>query len=507
MLFRAGTAARFSGTEARQKGFISYTASNRKELAAALDLPADALQQDFAPAGALRAVRVDLKGTITRDMAEKARRMIQDAIRQEGANLVLVRVESAGGSPGDSATLANFLALDLDAGQVRTLAYVPKEARADAALIVLACDEIALHPKAELGGEGSYHFSPAEIADVAKTIRGITAKKGRTWSLPTAMIDPETTVFRCSKQGQAEAAFFSEKELAEQADAKAWIKGQQVTTGQPFRVRGGEASAYFSGVQVVDDFAKLKAAYGLQNDPALLEPSWVDTMVDLLSSPGVRVLLLVIGFVALYAELHSPGIGVPAFIATVCFVLFFWSQFGQTTGWLAITLFLAGMACVMLELFVLPGMGIFGFGGGILILASLVLASQTFIIPRNTYEFGQFRNSLLVVGAAVVGVIGAIAVINRWLPNAPILGQMVLQPPSLDETEAIDESGALAHYESLLGMRGTATTPLMPGGKARIGKDYFDVLTDGEFVPRNAAVEVVEIRGNWIVVRPVDDEA
>ncbi len=84
-------------------------------------------------------------------------------------------------------------------------------------------------------------------------------------------------------------------------------------------------------------------------------------------------------------------------------------------------LFVAGVSCVALEVFVLPGFGIFGLGGGAMILASLVLASQTFVLPRNAYQMAEFQNSLLVVAAAVVGIVVAVATINRWLPRAPML--------------------------------------------------------------------------------------
>jgi membrane-bound ClpP family serine protease len=404
--------------------------------------------------------------------------------------------------------MANFLALDLDPSRVHTVAYVPREARADAALIALSCDEIVLGPDAELGGYGSYTFALGEIAEMTKSVQLVCEKKARSWSLPAAMYDPDLPVFRCTRPGLAAPAYFCEAELAQQAQGKRWIKGEQVTTaGKPFLVRGADAARYFPAARVVGDFAELKLSYNLEADPALLEPGWVDALVDVLTTPAVRILLLVIGFVALYIELHSPGIGVPGFLATVCFVLFFWSQFGRTAGWLEVALFLAGLTCVLLELFVIPGFGIFGLGGGVMILASIVLASQTFVIPRNPYEMAQFQKSLLVVGASIAGIIGAIALVNRWLPETPLLGQMVLNPPSGEEAEAIDSSAALTHFEDLLGMRGATTTPLVPGGKARIGKNLYDVMTDGEFVPRNAAVEVVEIRGNWIVVRPIDAES
>ena len=56
--------------------------------------------------------------------------------------------------------------------------------------------------------------------------------------------------------------------------------------------------------------------------------------------------LLLLGLAALYAELQSPGIGVGAFIAAVCFVLFFWGNYlGGTAGWLEVLLFVLGRGC------------------------------------------------------------------------------------------------------------------------------------------------------------------
>jgi membrane-bound ClpP family serine protease len=136
-----------------------------------------------------------------------------------------------------------------------------------------------------------------------------------------------------------------------------------------------------------------------------------------------------------------------------------------------------------------------------MILASLVLASQTFLLPRNAYQAAEFQNSLLIVASAMVGMLVVIATINRWLPRAPILSQMVLQPPSQEEAAAISESESLTHFENLVGTVGQATTPLVPAGKARFGDQLFDVLTDGDFVAPGAKVVVAAVHGNRIIVR------
>lgn len=503
IMFRAGQPAQFSGAEARRRGFIDYLASDELEVARSLEIPPESLRDTAPLDGQWRPVRVDLRGPLKADMIDRAERMIRQAIEREEANFVCLWIDSAGGSPADSQRLAGYLA-ELDSTRVRTVAYIPREARADAALVALACDQIVMHPGAVLGGEGDVAFSAEAVAEVVRFIRKVIApNKARAWSLPAAMFDPELKVRRYRRG--AEAAFFCEEELREQRDPQGWAAGEEVTRpGRPFSAKGNDAVTFQLASHVVNDLAGLRERFELEEDPALLEPRWADTLIEALASPKLAVLLLIIGAVALYAELHTPGVGIPGFIATVCLVLFFWSRFlGGTAGWLEVLLFLLGVACLMLEIFVIPGFGIFGLGGGLLILVSLVLASQTFVLPRNEYQATEFRNSLLMVAGATIGTIVAILLINRWLPRAPIVSQMILQPPTQEEAQAISASESLAHFERLLGMHGVAVTPLVPGGKARFGRTTVDVLTDGDFVPRGAEVEVVEVQGTRVLVRAV----
>jgi hypothetical protein len=43
----------------------------------------------------------------------------------------------------------------------------------------------------------------------------------------------------------------------------------------------------------------------------------------------------------------------------------------------------------------------------------------------------------------------------------------------------------------------------VPGGKARIGSEYVDVLTRGEVVEPGVRVRVVEVLGNHILVEAI----
>jgi membrane-bound serine protease (ClpP class) len=207
-------------------------------------------------------------------------------------------------------------------------------------------------------------LTPDEIKDVVRVIRQLAARKERSWSLLAAMIDPHLDVYRATRLGNVE--YFCDEERNEQLEPGKWQMGEAVTVpNKPLQVDGIRAEEYHLANYVVDNFAQFKQCYDLENDPTLVEPGWASVLLDALASPGIAVLLLIIGGSALYFELHAPGVGIGAFVALVCFLLFFWSRYlGHTAGWLEALLFVAGVSCLLLEIFVIPGFGIFGLGAG-----------------------------------------------------------------------------------------------------------------------------------------------
>ena len=506
VLFDGAQPAHLTADVARKYQFIDFKAQNIRELARQLDLAPEAVKtalvQDF------RAVRVDLVGPITDTMIDHAKTLIKDAIVQRNVNFVCLWIDSPGGSMDDSASLAAFLVSPgvIDPSRVRTVAYVPAQARADVALVALACDEVIVGPHVIFGGDGAHVFSDREIAAGRRVAEErICVQKNRSWSLPAAILDRNVTVYRCTRPG--EVRFFCDEELASQPDQAKWQKEDRVTQpGKVFEAIGPQVKEFLLADAVVKNFDELKQRYHLEKDPTLLEPGWADELVQALASPWLSVILLMVAFAATYAELHTPGMGIGGFIAAVCFALFFWSRFlGGTAGWLEVTLFAAGVACLLLEIFVLPGFAIFGLGGGLLIIASLVLASQTFAFPRNDYQVAQFQQSLLILGGAIGGTICVAMIINRWLPKTPVLGRIVHQPFTEEELARVSHNESLAHFDALLGARGTATTQLVPGGKALFGDRLVDVMADGEFIERGEAVVVVEVEGYRVVVRPASE--
>ena len=73
-----------------------------------------------------------------------------------------------------------------------------------------------------------------------------------------------------------------------------------------------------------------------------------------------------------------------------------------------------------------------------------------------------------------------------------------------EERETISRRELLVDLHELVGTKGVTATPLMPAGKARFADSIIDVIADGDMIEPGKPVEVVEVRGNRVVVREVN---
>jgi membrane-bound ClpP family serine protease len=499
----AGTMGLFSGREGREYGFVKLLANDRGALARGLALPPDAVIEDQALVGDWRPVRLNIEGPIEPHTVRQLNTLIGTELRDRKVNWIGLTIDSTGGALEDCLRLADTIAA-LDANEVHTVAYVPAEASGGAALVALACDQLVMHPEANLGGKGTVELDRQTLDEATVSIRDSLAKNTeQSWSMIAAMIDPDLELFTYNNTETGEVRHFAPAEADEQPDADDWKKGQQIKqAGEPLRLAAKRAHELDVATHVVSSFDEFKQLYGFESDPRVAEPNWALELVEALSSPALAVMLVVIGFVGIYVELHTPGVGIGAFVAALAFMLFFWSNFLHgTAGWLEVLLFLGGVAFLLLELLVLPGFGVFGLGGGAMILASLVLASQTFVFPQTELQRAQMRHSLTVVAAATLCFIAAGMLLRRYLPHTPFFRTLLLNPTPEDELVDLDYREALADFSHLIGQQGTATTNLMPAGKADFDGELVDVIAEGMPIDRGQSVVVVKTRGNRVMVR------
>lgn len=521
----AGTDAMFTGSQARALTImVTQTAETRGDVANIYKLAREALREDPSSGAAPRAKRIRLEGSIGAMQREFITRQMRRAIAG-GANLLIFEIDSPGGTLHDSTELAYAIS-DCNPKEVRTVAFIPKRAISGGAIVSLGCDEIYMLPEASLGDAGPIemraggvfeHVDVKIVSWLREQMQSLANKKGRPAAICMAMADKDLTVYQVTSRKSGDIGYMTEAEIHAANDE--WVKGAAVPESGPNRlltVRGQRAHTLKLAEPPIEDFSELKQRLGIPADEEVfaIGATWVDDLVFILNDNWVTGVLFVLGILCIYAELHMAT-GFFGICGAVCFSLFFWSHYlGGTADWLEVVLFLVGVGCIALEIFLLPGFLVFGFSGGLLIVVSLLLASQTFIIPASRADYDELLGSLGTLSGAIVGFVAIALLIGRFLPRMTLLNQMVLVPPGSTDREHWNEPQLAPEYtgartsnplleqdHSLIGRTGVTLTILRPAGKAQIDGKFVDVVSDGPFIEQGTAIEVLEVNGNRVVVR------
>jgi membrane-bound ClpP family serine protease len=186
-------------------------------------------------------------------------------------------------------------------------------------------------------------------------------------------------------------------------------------------------------------------------------------------------------------------------------VLFFWSHSqlnGQITM-LALLLFVLGLLLIALEVFVFPGMAVFGISGLVLVVVSLGLVAYGHW-PQSPEDWVGLGKIIGPFGFSILGAIVAALTLARYLPSIPFANRLLLKP-AVEGDDLGDEAPepTRAELSHLLGAIGVAATPLRPAGKTQFGEEFIDVVAEGGYVQPGTRVQVIEIEGNRVVVKEV----
>ncbi|TWT38671.1 hypothetical protein [Blastopirellula retiformator] len=498
----AGELAIFTGRDLRLKyQLISHLAESQQQLAQQLEVPDVDLQLDYSLERDWKATQVQLSGAITHNQVQQVMRMIQSEVASK-VNLVLLEIDSPGGDPVAVESLMNFLLKQPD--EVRTVALVKGVAASNAAIVPFACDEIVVATDATLGGPGGYQYSEQGTVDVRNFLIQVGENKERRWSAWAAMVDPQLEVANYRHKQSGLTALFCQEELKQQIAPEMWEETEVITTpGQPLQLTGGQAFDLRLADAIAADATDVARRYGVSGEISQPVRTWAHQLIDALAHPGLAWFFLFVGISALIMEMQAPGIGIFGFMAAICFGFYFWSQFlSGTAGWLEVLLFIGGIGFVAIEIFVLPGFGIFGLGGGAMILASIVLASQTFIWPQTDYQLAQVPYSLANIFIVMGAILASLMFAKHIVPHVPYLRETMLHPPDEDAAEEQHRREMIVDLSHLVGETGVAQSQLVPGGKAKFGRELVNVTCETGFAPRGAELIAIAARGNYLLVKP-----
>lgn len=511
----ANAPLRIDANRLRSARIAAGIVESKETLAELLDLAAlNSLDRSTA-SGDPNGMLLEVVGPINDSRSRRWQSNLSATLETGEINTWVLLIDSPGGDLNQSATLGGWFSQPEP--PLQTVAgFVQAEARGDAALIAVSCRPLYMRESARIGGPGAEAIDAADVRRYDELIEQIARSTKRPSALIRGLLDPSLEVYRYTNRKTGRIRYATEEDLraedlfrdgdelveGEEANRDRWQRGERIELGDGLSaseaISLGLADAESASLEDVSRRVGLSEKPPLVSDRGLVR--WVERLGR---NQGLAFLLLFIGFAALSTEANAPGLGFPGFIAAVCFAIYVWIKFlAGTAEWLELLAFALGLTFIAIEIFVLPGFGIFGIGGLAMTILGIVLMSQTFVLPRNVYQVEVLTRSVWVALGAAIGTVAGFFVIRMMMPHIPVLSGLAMELP---DPKQVDEAEKLGDYAYLLGQTGVTTTPLRPSGKAKFGDTIVQVISDGSSIGPGDRVRVFEVHGTRVLVEAFEE--
>jgi len=150
--------------------------------------------------------------------------------------------------------------------------------------------------------------------------------------------------------------------------------------------------------------------------------------------------------------------------------------------WVLIAVFIIlGLVFLALEILVIPGVGVAGIIGFILIAVGV---------------WQSYAGHGVVAGHLVLGGTLILTVLTLWLSLRGKTWRKLALSTSIDsKVNLVDEEKIKP------GDMGKTVSRLAPMGKAQINGEFYEVSTNGDFIDQQTEIEVLQIDHNKIIVK------
>ena len=415
---------------------------------------------------------------IDKDIDPAMNRRVKIAIEEAEklkADLILIEMDTYGGAVTD----ADEIRTRILESEIPVYVFINKDAASAGALISIASDSIYMAPGASIGA-----------ATVVNGVDGAAAP------------DKYQSYMRSMMRSTAEATGRDPKIAEAMVDEKIEIEGI-TEAGSVITFSVSEAIQYGFCEGEFNSVDEILAAKGFNNaEITNYEEDTVDQIIAFFLSPAISGVLILIIIGGIYFELQTPGVGFPLLAAIVATLLYFIPYYlnGLADNW-EILVFFIGVILLAVELFVIPGFGVFGVTGIVMILGGLVLG----MLPNEEFNFdfvpaSQLFGALLTVILSALGSVGLVfwltPKVNEWGAFKNI---------TLATTQDRSQGYTSSFYSDvLLGKNGTVHSRLRPSGKVEIEGEIYDAYSRGEFLEQGEKITVISTEGTSLRVKKLE---
>ena len=390
--------------------------------------------------------------------------------KEVGADAVLIHLNTYGGTLVDADSMRTAILYNPKPVYV----FIDNNAASAGALISIACDKIYMRPGGTIGAATVVQSTDGDQAPdkyqsyMRAMMRATAEKTGRDARIAEAMVDERVIIPGLNEEGRV----------------------LTLTASEAMKV------GYCDGIaESTDDV--ISNHLGYDNYEIIgYEPTFMDKLLGFLTNPAFRAILIMIIVAGIYFELQSPGIGFPTIAALAAAVLYFTPLYieGLVQHW-EIAAFIVGLVLIAVEIFVLPGFGIAGISGIILIGMGFVFS----MLDNDWFSFERvavpdISTSLLVVLSGFLLSFLVIFYLSTRIGKKGIFRRL-----ALDSDLGASETAYTSEY-NLVGQTGKAMTVLRPSGKVIVNNEVYDAVSNLGYIDAGQAVRVVRFENMQLYV-------
>ncbi len=428
------------------------------------------------------------------DITPASWRKTQKAMRESRlyqADLILLHLNTYGGF----LNAADSIRTAIINSEIPVWVFIDNNAASAGALISIAADKIFMKPGGSIGSATVVNQNGEPLPDKYQSyMRALMRSTAEMHGADTIITGNDTTIVWKRNPRIAEAM----------VDPDIEIEGVSLS-GKVLAFTTQEAiyHGYCDGdAKSIEDVIKNKL-----DKPAVViyqKLSPMDKIILFLLNPILQGILIMLIVGGIYFELQTPGIGFPLATAVIATILYFAPLYleGIATHW-EIILFIIGVIFLLIEIFVIPGFGVTGITGIILIVISLALA----MVDSMELEYPALVWTLITRAFLIVlSATGMALITSIWL-GGKLLTSGKLSVLTLKTEEKAEEGYISVDSKifSLVGKIGVAVTDLRPSGIVEIENQQYDALSKKGFIDRGTAVVVEQSNVAQLIVKPLKE--
>jgi len=390
------------------------------------------------------------------------------------ADIILIHMNTYGGA----VDAADSIRTNILNSKIPVYVFIDNNAASAGALISIACDKIFMRKGANIGAATVVNQSGEVVPDkfqsyMRSMMRSTAEAKGKDPDIAQAMVDPSIYIEGIIDTGKVLTFTTSE------AIKHGFCDGQAETIYEVLKVAG------IYHYEIVEQ--KLTAT---------------DKIIRFFTSPMISGLLIMIIIGGIYFELQTPGIGFPLAAAIVAAILYFAPLYveGLAEHW-EILIFLVGVFLVGIEIFAIPGFGVTGVSGIVLIVLSLSLS----MIGNVGFNFDGVSLGASAKSFFIVIIASFLAILSSYQLSKKLFTSNRFGDLALETVQDKNQGYTSANVElnNMIGKTGVALTILRPSGTIMIDNEAYDAVAQTSYIEKGERIVVVKHENMQLVVRKV----